>query len=215
MKTRRNFVSYGFVGGGGAALLGMFLAISAQAQISLTLDDANQSVPVPASGVTTVDFSGTVVVCPGCFMIFSQLDNPYNNTDTASLMGSLDAAFATFSSGGSGTYTGPLFSIDVPMGTAPDLYAFALVGGPSELHLFGASAGGSMFEPTADFSVQVTAVPEPSVELLLFAAAIGAFFYRIWIRPKAVARRLGHDPAFARFVRALAERRLTVHGVIR
>lgn len=189
MKAPQNYGSYCVVRAGAAALLGMFLAISAQAQISLTLDMPNQSVAAPASGITTVDFSGTVVVCPGCFMIFSQLDNPSNSSLTNSLIGTLDPAFALFSSGGFGTYIGPLFSIDVPTGTPPDLYAFSLLGGPSQLHVNGASAGGSMFNPTADFSVNVTAVPEPSAALLLFAAAIGVFFYRNWFRAKAVAPR--------------------------
>jgi hypothetical protein len=182
MKAPQDFFSSWFGRLGSAVLVSVVLASIAEAQISLTLDDPNQSVPAPASGITTVDFSGTVVVCPGCFMIGATLDNPFNSSHTSGLTGMLDSGFLTFSQGGFGTYTGPLFSIAVPTGTLPDLYGFRVLGGASELHLFGASAGGSIFEPSAPFSVEVTSVPEASTIWLLVLGGVGAVLWRARVR---------------------------------
>jgi hypothetical protein len=92
--------------------------------VMVTLDMPNQVVTAPTSGVTLVDFTGTVFVDSNYSIDFASLDFPFNSSSSNGLIGSFNAAFLTFASGGNGTYNGSLFDISVPAGTPPDLYAF-------------------------------------------------------------------------------------------
>ncbi|MEY2486764.1 MAG: hypothetical protein QOH39_2412 [Verrucomicrobiota bacterium] len=174
--------------------------------VQVTLDMPNQIVTAPSSGVTMVDFTGTVIVAPNYRMDLASFDEPFNNSQTNFLTGTFNAAFLTFFGGGSGTYTGSIFEINVPAGTPPDLYAYEVMS--SNPSIFTVSAffdggvvanrpdstnGVSDVSDTAAFSVLVNApvngVPDSGSTLLMLGASVVAlgFTQRMFVRAQAMA----------------------------
>lgn len=154
--------------------------------VQVTLDMPNQIVTAPTSGVTMVDFTGTVFVDSTYRMTSAHADAPFNSSQTNGLLtGSFSAAFLTFFSGGNGTYTGSIFEIDVPAGTPPDLYAFQQFSSNPAMFTVQAdpvfvvanrpdSINGNVgFSDSANFSVLVSApangVPDSGSTLLLMS----------------------------------------------
>jgi hypothetical protein len=131
---------------------------------------------------------GTVAVDSSWRLNFAFTDDAYNSSSTDFLHGLFDSAFQTFFFGpGNGTYTGNIFSIDVPAGTAPSLYAYQfMTSNPSLFQLQAAfqkdcvgdgcftDGGPATFSASQAFSVQVTgvAVPESGESVLLFGASV-------------------------------------------
>src|SRR5678816_2693641 len=72
--------------------------------VQLTLDNPNQAVTAPSSGITMVNFSGTLFVEEGWFVDLVALELPYNASQTSFLSGNFDDNFVLFIGGGSGTY---------------------------------------------------------------------------------------------------------------
>jgi hypothetical protein len=153
--------------------------------ISVTLDSPNQSVAAPSSGITTLTFSGTVVVDTFFSLNTPSVDNPTNSLNTFALVATLDGAFAGFAATTfGGTYTGNVFSVDVPTGTPVDLYAYFFGSGSSQIRLNEYTAGGNVDDASAAFSVNVTggssggpggnAVPENGGTLLFSGISLSA-----------------------------------------
>lgn len=157
--------------------------------VIVTLDNPNQIVTAPTSGVTLVDFTGTVFVDQNWQMDFISLDFPFNSAQTNFLSGAFNSAFLTFANGGNGTYTGSIFDISVPTGTPPDLYAFKLNSTDPPLFLVHAVPfedvqtfaidspnGEAGFSDSAAFSVQVNApangVPDRGSSVLLLGVSL-------------------------------------------
>lgn len=171
-------------------LVGVLLFLSGGATAfatSIVLDNANQTVVAPTSGSTTVTFSGTVTIDQFFSASGAFVDDPTNSMHTSSLLASLDSAFATFASGGMGTYTGTLFSVQVPALTSPDLYGFSF-SGSAKVEIFTFTAAQAGETGMAVFSVDVKApnggpgpnpVPDHDVTLLLLGvSAIVLYFAR-------------------------------------
>jgi len=165
--------------------------------ITISLNNPFQVTAAPSSGVTTLTFSGTVVVDSSWRLNFAFTDDAYNSSSTSFLHGLFDSAFQAFFFGpGNGTYTGNIFSIDVPAGTVPSLYAYQfMTSNPSLFRLqafflkdcvgdgcFTDGGPSTTFSATQAFSVLVTngvAVPEGGASVLLFGASvIGICFVR-------------------------------------
>lgn len=133
----------------------IFLAMnlpSAAHAISITFDNASQTVAAPPSGVTSLIFSGTVEIDQFFIVNLPQLDQPSNGSNT--LAATLDSGFVTFTQSVGATqiytYTGTLFTVDVPAGTPAGTYDTA------QLNLNEFTAGGNTDEAHAAFSVVVT-----------------------------------------------------------
>lgn len=172
---------------------GLFLSVFCLAHganaISITLDNPNQTVAAPASGFTTLTFSGTVTLDPAFAALEPFIDNPFNASQTNFLVATVDSTFSAAITTGLGTsYTGTLFTVSVPTGTLADLYAFNFVDNPSVLTVLEYTAGGSTGEATAPFSVLVTGgnpnpggngVPESGSGVLLLGLSVtGLLFVR-------------------------------------
>jgi hypothetical protein len=169
-------------------------AISASAvpmtdPVTFSLSNPNQVTAAPSSEFTTLTFSGTVVVDPNWRITGASPDIPYNSQGQARLTFiMITPAFTSFLSGGIGTYTGDIFTIDVLEGTLPDLYAFEFMSSnPSVFRLFASfepacategclvKGGPSTFTASQAFSVLVTngsAVPEGGASILLLGASV-------------------------------------------
>jgi hypothetical protein len=90
--------------------------------VTLTLDLPYRQVMVPISDSIVLTFSGTIVVAPGLERFQAGGLTPYNYEGTANLNTPRFApSFLDFHTG---TYTGPLFTVEVSPLTLPDLYAY-------------------------------------------------------------------------------------------
>lgn len=150
------------------------------APLTLTLDMPSQTADAPSSGVNTVVFTGTVVVDPNWQMQSASIDAAYNVTKTIFLSGMFSSAFQAFVLGASsGTYTGVIFTIDVPAGTPVGFYGVPFQGhGPTLLKVQASTPTMTTFIASAPFSIQVTgaavAAPEGGSTLLLLGVAASA-----------------------------------------
>jgi PEP-CTERM motif len=128
--------------------------------------------------VEMLDFTGTITFDAG-FDLFSLIvDNPFNSSHTDFLTALNN--FSYFPPG-----SGTIFSVTIPAGQLPDLYAFTAAGGSSELRVTEVAAGApNFFEIDVPFSVQVTAVPEPSA-LCLSASGIALLAWQRRSRSRA------------------------------
>lgn len=143
----------------------------AAAQFSVTLDNPNQIIPQPSSGVVTLDFTGTITFDAGFVLSSIMVDNPLNSSQTDFLTALNN--FSYFPPG-----SGTIFSVTIPAEQLPDLYAFAAAGGSSELRVTEVAAGApNFFEIDVPFSVQVTGAPEPSA-LCLSATGIALLVWQ-------------------------------------
>lgn len=171
--------------------LAIFSPLAAEAitvnPVTLSLDNPNQTTAAPSSGVTIVTFSGTLTIDPNYHFNAAGFDFPNNASSTESLGGAFDAAFNTFlATMGTGTYTGNIFSLNVPAGTPADLYAyrqFSNLASEVRVSAFPLSninspdGGPPTFTASAAFSVLVTngntnGVPEGGSTLLLLGASL-------------------------------------------
>lgn len=176
LRGRRFFSSLASFGCVLLALL-LFAPAGLRAQaVTVSLDDPNQMTLAPTVGTLTLDFTGVVTLSIGLVLAIPSLDNPVNDMNTFALAATLDPAFAAFLSTVSGTYTGTLFTVDVPAGTPVDLYNLAALGGFSELSIEVATAGGSFESASASFSVEV--IPEPSTLWLVVFGCLGCCLIR-------------------------------------
>ena len=167
--------------------------------VTITLNMPNQVTTVPNSGTTTLTFAGSISVLAGWQENSLGIDQPWNSSSTNSLAAGLDLGLLAWS--GNGTYTGNLFEVVVPAGTAPDLYGFKFTSSNPSVFSVGAfqtnQASGSgpsingqnpTFTANAPFSVQVNApvagVPDQGSTLLLMGASIVALGAGRWlVRP--------------------------------
>lgn len=168
--------------------------------LTLTLDNPNQVVAPPSSGITTLDYTGTINLDPGYKLGSATVFNPFNSSGTLSLNATFAAPFLTFFTVGTGSFSGSLFSIAVPTGTPPDLYAYRspLFTSPSTFSLsaFNTETQDQVGASQA-FSVLVTndgrAVPDNGKTVLLFAvSAAGLYLFgRAVGAPEHVAQSFG------------------------
>ena len=164
--------------------------------VTFSLSNPNQvtATPPPSTDFITLTFSGTVVVDPNWRITGASPDIAYNSTGQARLTFiMITPAFTSFLSGGTGTYTGDIFSIDVLHGTLPDLYAFEFMSSnPSVFRLFASfepacategcfvKGGPSTFTASQAFSVLVTngsAVPEGGASVFLLGASVAGLVF--------------------------------------
>jgi hypothetical protein len=175
--------------------LAFLLPVAAEAvtmdPVTISLDNPNQVVAAPSGGFITLNFSGTIVVDSDYRLSFAVVDSPWNMSHTNFLSAFFDSAFVTFLSGGNGTYTGNIFSVDVPAGTPADLYAFQELSNlASELtiqafpfsQINSPDGGPPPFTASAAFSVLVTngtptTVPEGGSSMLLLGAAVAGLCF--------------------------------------
>jgi hypothetical protein len=172
-------------------LAAMLLAPAVQAvpmadPVTLSLDNPNQVTAAPSSGVTTLSFSGTVTIDPNYTPFSANADAPYNSSSTLFLSGMFDPAFLAFFFPGTsqGTYTGTIFTLDVPAGTPPDFYGYQFMTSNLSLLKLGVVVfddkanvvnGSLEFFAQEAFSVTVTngnQVPESGGTLLLLGASV-------------------------------------------
>ena len=182
----------------GCAFLTLMLCAPARGvtmPLTVSLDMPNQVTAAPSSGTTILTFSGTVTIDPAWTPQGANFDFPFNSAMTNSLTGSFNSAFLAFFLPGTsnGTYTGAIFTINVPTGTPTGLYAFDSLGGPSELILQVAEktmapmylesrpafdgTGNTTFNVMTPFSIQVTngtSVPDGGSTIVLLGSALGA-----------------------------------------
>ena len=160
--------------------------------VMITLDMPNQSVTGPTSGITMVDFTGTVFVDSNYRLTVVNLDFPNNSSESNFLFGTFNTSFLSFFSiNGNGTYIGSIFEIQVPAGTPPDLYAFEVGSGNPAMftafatplaQAYGAESinGAADASDSAAFSVLVNGngtangVPDRGSSMLLLGASLVA-----------------------------------------
>jgi hypothetical protein len=184
-----------------AAVL-VFLALTSavveSAPLTLTLANPNQTVALPSSGITTLDFTGSITLDPGYKLGSATVFSPSNSSGTDSLIAAFAPPFITFFSvSGTGSYTGSLFTVDVSTGTPPDLYAYRVpLPTPSTFQL---SAFNNETQDQSNasqaFSVLVTdgdgtSVPDNGKTVLLFgfSAAVIYLFQRVIARAESCAK---------------------------
>lgn len=188
-----------------SALLTLFAFTATAVPLTLSLSNPNQMTAAPSSGVTTLSFSGTVTIDPDYSPYSANFDFPYNSSSTNSLTGLFNSNFLTFFGPGTsnGTYTGVIFTIDVPSGTPADLYAYQFMSSNLSMLTLGVArnSGGcivegcfvnggppSTFFASQAFSVNVTngsQVPEGGSSVLLLAASVAGLLF---------VRRIRQDP---------------------
>lgn len=132
-------------------------------------------------------FTGTATaMIPGIGILSPpSVDGPFNSPKTQFLLATVDPAFTLAFSGfaTNTTYTGLLFTVDVPTGTLPDFYGFAspTFTGPATLHV-SANTSTGFIDALAPFSVLVTGatngtgVPDGGATVGLMGLGLGAIF---------------------------------------
>ena len=156
--------------------------------VTLSLDNPNQTVAVPPSGTTMVDFAGTLIIAPGFhfegeFPSSLVIDFPFNAAGSHSLTVTGNSAFLAFLLGppfGTGTYTGSMFEVSVPTGTPVGLYAYHLFPDLAEIFVRVRNDEGPLeeFVARANFSVLVTGVgvPDRGSSILLLGLSLAALW---------------------------------------
>jgi hypothetical protein len=152
--------------------------------ITLSFDNANQSVAAPSNGSTIVTISGTIVIDPAYHIVGTAYFSPTNFAHTLSLTINTTIAFNLWDAAGVGTYTGAIFEITVAAGTPPDFYGYeinannlATLGIGVQPIVGGASAGASQA-----YSVTVTngngnTVPENGRTVLLLGVSVAGMVF--------------------------------------
>jgi hypothetical protein len=161
--------------------------------ITLSLSNPNQVTAAPSSGATTLLFAGSVVVDSGWHLQQASFDVPFNASGNSLTGVAFTADFVSFLfGGGTGTYIGNIFSVDVLAGTLADFYGYRFGGlNLSELALTAVfdkgcigdgcftDGGSTAFTANQAFSVLVTngvAVPESGASVLLLGASLAGLF---------------------------------------
>jgi hypothetical protein len=157
-----------------ALCLGLVAAPARAAFVTITLDNPNQSVTVPASGSITLDFTGTVTIAQGATFSSSTVTSAYDSVNDF-LIPSLSGLDLSPASNG-GSVSGLLFTITIDPGTPPGFYSlnpttsvnFPEYGVTAAIATGGTAFGGESYTIT----VNAGAVPEPSA-LALTACGAG------------------------------------------
>jgi len=146
-----------------ACLLVLVTPLPALATLTFTLDDANQTVALPATGTTTLTFGGVLTLGAGDVITKVELLFPFDSSGHG-LIGHL-LTLTLFDTGDADRFT-----IDVPSTAPLGLYDsdFTLTS-PATLTYFYNDPTGAPHEVAAAFSVDVvsSAIPEPAALALL------------------------------------------------
>jgi hypothetical protein len=156
--------------------------------ISISFDNANQTVAAPSNGFITVIITGTVSIDPGYHLIGVALDSPTNLAHTNSLNIDTSLAFFQFQLQGTGTFTGAILEITVPAGTPPDFYGYRTNdNNPARFGIGVApNVGGAPTSAEQNYSVTVTqgtAVPDNDETFLLLMMSSGILLFARRIFP--------------------------------
>lgn len=161
--------------------LSTLAAVTAQAQVTLVLDNPNQTIAAPGTGSITVNFTGTVSFAAGysssnggtLFVAYNASSSNYVLTQ----FNSLDLNLAN----NGGSVSGLLFTATVSSTTSPDYYGYQAFTLNPAYYSANATNDGGATNSTAfsNFSVTVTpaVTPEPgSAALLVGMGVTGAGF---------------------------------------
>src|SRR5262245_22723600 len=164
-------------------VLSLHSAPSAQAAIILTLDNPDQTIAAPTSGVTDLIFTGTLSIPAGFSWDTIGVLFPHQATGEL-LFASLRQPPADYDAANNGgTLTGELFRIHVPAGATPGLYNLdSTLAAPSTFHVHALGANENQENASAPYSVRVTspaAVPEPGT---LALTGLGMLGMGVWLR---------------------------------
>jgi hypothetical protein len=164
----------------GCALLALTIFAPAVVEaVTINLDNPHQTVTAPSSGITILDFSGTITLAPDYHFTFLFLPPPLNQSGTNGLSLGVTPEFLAFlntpAQPFTQTFTGSIFEVEVPAGIPADLYAFDGFGNPSMIELEATLPGDLDLLRASDlFSVLVTGVPDRGSSILLLGLSLAA-----------------------------------------